>query len=117
MSLDVDLYIDVDVDVGTDKPHRVFLYTFNITHNLAKMAHSCGLHDYMWAIEELGFKNAKDLIEGLEEGVKELKARPEFYSKYNPKNHWGDYEDLVNVASEFLEACKSFPKASISVSR
>ena len=71
----------------------------------------------MWAIEELGFKQAKDLIEGLEEGVKELKARPEFYSEYNPKNHWGSYEDLVKVASEFLEACKSFPKANISVSR
>ena len=115
MSLDVDLYIDVDV--GTDKPYQVLLYSFNITHNLAKMAYKCGLHDYMWAIEELGFKQAKDLIEGLEEGIKELKARPEFYSKYNPKNHWGDYEDLVNVASEFLEACKSFPKANISVSR
>ena len=115
MSLDVDLYIDVDV--GTDKPHQVLLYTFGITHNLAKMAHSCGLHDYMWAIEELGFKNAKDLIEGLEEGIKELKARPEFYSKYNPENHWGNYYDLVNTASDFLEACKSFPKANISVSR
>ena len=68
----------------------------------------------MWAAEELGFKQAKDLIEGLEEGIKELKAR---HSKYNPKNHWGDYEDLVNVASEFLEACKSFPKANISVSK
>lgn len=115
MSLDVDLYIDVDV--GTDKPHQVLLYTFNITHNLAKMAYSCGLYDYMWAAEELGFKNAKDLIEGLEKGIKELKAIPEFYSKYNPKNHWGDYEGLVKVASEFLEACKSFPKANISVSR
>lgn len=115
MSLDVDLFMDVNV--GTDKTHQVLLYSFNITHNLAKMAYKCGLHDYMWGAEELGFKQAKDLIEGLEEGIKELKARPEFYSKYNPKNHWGDYEDLVNVASEFLEACKYFPKANISVSR
>ena len=115
MSLDVDLYIDVDV--GTDKPYQVLLYTFNITHNLAKMANSCGLYDYMWGAEELGFKQAKDLIEGLEEGIKELKDRLEFYSKYNPKNHCGNYEVLVNTASEFLEACKSFPKANISVSR
>ena len=107
----------MSVDVGTDKPHQVLLYSFNITHNLAKMAHSCGLYDYMWAAEELGFKQAKDLIEGLEEGIKELKARPEFYSEYNPKNNYGSYEDLVGIASEFLEACKSFPKANISVSR
>ena len=115
MSLDVDLYIDVDV--GTDKPYQVLLYTFNITHNLAKMAHSCGLYDYMWAIEELGFKNASDLIDGLESGLGELRKNKQEYEKFNPKNHWGDYEGLVNVASEFLEACKSFPKANISVSR
>ena len=30
---------------------------------------------------------------------------------------WRDQECLVNVASEFLEACKSFPKANISVSK
>lgn len=115
MSLEVDLYIDVDV--GTDKPHQVLLYTFGITHNLAKMAHSCGLYDYMWAAEELGFKNAKDLIDGLELGLAELKRNKQEHEKFNPKNHWGNYEDLVDVASEFLEACKSFPKANISVSK
>ena len=115
MSLDVDLYINVDV--GTDKPHQVLLYSFNITHNLAKMAHSCGLYDYMWAAEELGFKQAKDLIEGLELGLGELKKNKQEYEKLNPKNNYGSYEGLVNVASEFLEACKSFPKANISVSR
>ena len=115
MSLDVDLYIDVDV--GTDKPHQVLLHTFNITHNLAKMAHSCGLYDYMWATEELGFNHASELIEGLELGLAELKKNKQKYEKFNPENHWGSYESLAKVASEFLEACKSFPKANISVSK
>ena len=115
MSLDVDLYINVDV--GTDKPHQLLLYSFNITHNLTKMAHSCGLYDYMWATEELGFKNASELIDGLDLGLAKLERNKQEHEKLNPKNNYGNYEDLVDIASEFLEACKYFPKAYISVSK
>ena len=49
MSLDIDLFMDIDV--GTEELHRVYLYELYITHNLNKMAVACGLYDFMWDAE------------------------------------------------------------------
>lgn len=50
MSLDIDLFMDIDV--GTEELHRVYLYELNITHNLNKMAASCGLYNFIsWCVK------------------------------------------------------------------
>lgn len=117
MSLDIDLFMDIDV--GTEELHRVYLYDLNITHNLNKMAVACGLYDFMWDAEiTVGNKGtAQDLIGGLTKSVKDLKSNPAKYKKYNSSNGWGVYEDLLHISEEFLEACKRYPKAKVSVSR
>jgi len=43
MSLDFDIYMDVDT--GGDSPHRVYLFEKNITHNLGAMAREAGIYE------------------------------------------------------------------------
>lgn len=117
MSLDIDLFMDIDV--GTEELHRVYLYELNITHNLNKMAASCGLYNFMWNAEvTIGNEGtAQDLIKGLTVGVEELKSNPDKYLKDSPANKWGTYDAFCDVAEDFLEACKRYPEAKVSVSR
>jgi len=89
----------------------------NITHNLAGMASRVGIYKYLWRPEEIGISKAGDLIKPLEDGLSKLKANPDKYRKYNPKNGWGSYEGFVDVVEEYLEACKKNTEAIISVSR
>ncbi|MEM9214035.1 MAG: hypothetical protein AAGD25_06775 [Cyanobacteria bacterium P01_F01_bin.150] len=89
----------------------------NITHNLNAMAKAAGLYQCMWCPEDVGIKYARDLIEPLTNGLKNLTCEPSRFTIYNPSNGWGEYGDLVNFAHAYLEACKKYPDSVISVSR
>ncbi len=115
MGLDVSLYIEVDV--GKKEKKEIELYWANITHNLAKMAEAAGLYECLWKPDEIGAKYAKDIINCLENGLKELKSNPKKYKKYNSPNGWGLYKYFVPFVEKYLDACKEYPKALISVSR
>lgn len=93
------------------------VYSGNLTHNLLEMAEKAGLAYALWTPEEKGFKYARDVILPLEAGIKFLKGAPDFYKKFNPDNGWGSYEILLQVAEEYLAACKKYPDAKIEVSR
>lgn len=86
----------------------------NITHNLGNMASACGLYDPMWHSEG---KQAKDVINGLRDGLNMLIGDKEEMMKYAPENGWGSYENLVQVARDFLSACEKYPNAKIDCSR
>jgi len=85
----------------------------NITHNLVDMAEKAGLYYCIWRPEEQGIKIAKDLIDPLERGLKDLTDKPEKYKLYNPPNGWGSYETLVSFIDRYLAACKENPEAEI----
>jgi len=92
------------------------VYHCNITHNLVVMAGYAGLYKAMWSPEDIDAENAGQLVSALENGVKELKSKPNYYKKMNPKNGWGSYEVLLEVTQEYLEACKKYPETKIEVS-
>lgn len=110
MSLDV--YLSKKID-----GNEVGLYGSNITHNLGKMAAKAGIYEALWLPEEKGWKKAKDIIEPLEIGLSKLRARPQHFRKFDAPNGWGTYEHFVPFVEEYLEACKKFPSAKITVSR
>jgi len=93
------------------------VYNANITHNLGVMALHAGIYQYLWRPDELGIKYANELIEPLQTGLKLLMKNPKKFKQFNPSNGWGNYEVLVNFVDKYLEACKTFPMAEISVSR
>jgi len=120
MSLDVSLYrkYHVSYDGGeTLEQKEECVYDANITHNLGKMADEAGIYYALWRPEEIKKTKAGELITLLEKGLAELKAKPEYYEKFNSPNGWGMYEHFVPFVEKYLEACKEYPDAIIKASR
>lgn len=101
----------------TFEDHEENVFDINITHNLGKMAQECGLYEVLWCPKEIGVAKAKDAIELLTKGLKELESDPKKYKEFNPENGWGSYEGLVYVTRQYLEACINYPESLIEVSR
>lgn len=114
MSLDVDLYIEIDT--GGKEKRRVTLYEGNITHNLNEMAEEAGIYNVLWHPENVGAKFASDIIIDLENGLVLMEKDPERFEAFNSPNGWGMYEHFVPFVREYLKACKENPKALIYVS-
>lgn len=93
------------------------VFSANITHNLGGTAEKAGLYKALWRPEEIGVKHAADLVNLLNAGLHLLKSNPDYFRKFNPENGWGTYEGLVNFVEKYLEACKEYPDADVSVSR
>ena len=120
MSLDVTLYkkYHVSYDKGKtleEKEEKV--YWANITHNLNEMADKAGIYKALWRPEEIDAKYAKDIIDIIEKGLTDLKARPEYFEQFNSPNGWGMYHNFVPFVEEYLEALKQNPETEIHVSR
>lgn len=120
MSLDVYLnrkrYLSYD-EGKTYTEDNEEVYWANITHNLNKMAREAGIYEALWRPEEIGKTKASEIVELLEKGLSDLKARPEHFEKFNSPNGWGMYEHFVPFVEKYLEACKEYPDAVIEVSR
>jgi hypothetical protein len=140
MSLDVSLLRKkrVSYDEGkTYKKEEECFYDSNITHNLGKMAGEAGIYEALWrpyrlrddfkewelyADNEYEFEDkcvikAEDIIELLEVGLADLKARPEHFEQFNSSNGWGMYKHFVPFVEKYLNACKEYPKCLIKISR
>lgn len=138
MSLDVSLnrikYVSYDME--TFAPENEQLFWANITHNLGKMADKAGIYDALWRPyrlhkdykhfdiddEEYNFEQsvtiyAKDIVDIVEKGLKKMKNKPEYYTKFNSPNGWGTYENFVPWVERYLEALKEYPESKIEVDR
>lgn len=93
------------------------VFQANITHNLGKMATEAGIYYACWRPEEIEAKVAKDIIPLLEKGFEDMKSRPDYYKQFDSSNGWGIYVDFLPWVEEYLNACKAYPEAEISVSR
>ena len=120
MSLDVYLTRKkwISYDAGkTLTEEEETVYDANITHNLGKMAREAGIYEALWLPEEIGKTKASEIVELLEKGLADLKARAEYFETFNSPNGCGMYEHFVPFVEKYLEACKEYPDAIIGVSR
>ena len=140
MSLDVSLVRKkwTSYDAGktlTEETEEV--YGANITHNLGDMAEEAGIYEALWRphrmidgydIPEDDYEDeceyedsvtilAKDIISKLEEGLKDLKDRPEHFKKMDSPNGWGLYVNFVPFVEKYLKACKEYPEAIVKTWR
>lgn len=97
--------------------NEIDVYDTNITHNLTKMASEAGIYEALWRPEEEGWHKAGEIVEVLERGLADLKARPEYFEQFNAPNGWGLYEHFVPFVERYLEKCRKHPSATIYVSR
>lgn len=112
------------------------VYDANITHNLGTMASEAGIYEALWrpyqlkpeyvhdddykvemAFEESVTTIASEIIPVLEKGLADLKARPEYFKTFDSPNGWGTYKHFVPFVEKYLNACKKYPDALVSVSR
>lgn len=100
-----------------DQPESTEVYSANITHNLNTMAEAAGIYKHLWRPDEIGIKQAWELVDPLEAGLEYLKADPEKFKAFNPPNGWGNYEGLIRFVESYLHACKQHPAATVEVSR
>ena len=107
--------MSLDVSLMITKPCEVF--SANITHNLGKMADKALIYKACWHPEDIGAKQAKDIILILERGLADMEARPQYYKQFNSPNGWGTYNNFVPWVRRYLDACREYPDAEIKVSR
>ena len=113
--------MSLDVDLMVVQPCSV--YSNNITHNLGKMADAVSvgegrtLYQVLWRPDEHGYIYAREIVDMLYAGWKELSFNPDKYKKYNPENGWGTYEGLVNFVKKYHAACMDNPDAELRISR
>ena len=112
--MSLDIWLEIEVDTGAPEPHKVELYSGNITHNLNTMAEEAGIYKALWRPDELWENPTADkLIPNLEAGLLKLKSHPEHYKQFDAPNGWGTYKDFVPFVEKVLDACKEHPKASV----
>ena len=107
----------MSLDVYLEEIKPVDVYHGNITHNLNQMAIIAGVYDYLWNPETYKITQASELIKPLQDGLKKLKASPNYFRKMNPINGWGTYEDLITFMEDYLQACIQNPLAKVKVCR
>lgn len=119
MSLDVYLtrkkFVSYDMVTFTEEEEG--LYDDNITHNLNEMAKAVGLYEYLLRPDEIGITKASQLIEPLIIGLAKLREDELYLQTLNPSNGWGSYHGLVEFVRLYLDACKEFPNAEVTVDR
>jgi hypothetical protein len=113
MSLDITL--KVYVDTGGEKQQEIELFSANITHNLTGMAEAAEIYKLLWCPEELGIKEAGELIEPLKEAIEWMDNNSTYCKSFNAKNGWGTYEQFVPWLIELLDACELHPRALVEV--
>ena len=93
------------------------IYYSNITHNLGEMAQQAGIYKHLWRPEDIGIAIARQLIEPLTYGLAVLESDPIYFRQFDAKNGWGTYANLVFFVTKYLDACKEYPDALVSVCR
>lgn len=118
MSLDIYLKVKLFDQHGRYFDDKV-VFDANITHNLGKMAQMAGLYTIMWRPEEwdTSIDEARDLVRPLTRGIQNLVDRQDEMMEFNPENGWGNYDNLLDTACDYLIACLRYPRAEIGISR
>ena len=114
MSLDVSLKINSCqfCDCGWEE-----VFDANITHNLNTMAEKAWMYKALRRPEEIEAKQARQIISILEKWLEDMKKNPSKYQKLDSSNGWGTYKQFIPWIEKYLEACKKYPQATISISR
>ena len=130
--------LDVSLKDPTATYESDYFYDANITHNLGKMAKKAGIYEALWrpymltkgyydlpegdSKAEYKYEDgvtvfAKDIIEILCIGLKDLKERPEYFKQFDSPNGWGMYEHFVPFVEKYIQALDEYPRAIVLVSR
>lgn len=113
------------------------LYNSNITHNLGEMATRAGIYEALWRpyrlredynvpagdhraeqdFEDSVTVKARDIVDVVERGLKDLKERPDYFRQFDSPSGWGRYDDFVLFVKEYLAKLKKYPESIVATWR
>jgi hypothetical protein len=105
--------MSLDVYLSEPQADGVYLYTGNITHNLATMADALGVYQHLWHPNAIGIITAAQLIEPLTLALTKLKINAQHYEQFNAKNGWGSKSHMQQFIERYLAACEEHPDAVV----
>lgn len=84
-------------------------------HCLCYCPDKTSLHSILWRPEEttlltINGKLTPSYVKALSICLEDLKEHRKYYEKFNPKNGWGNYDNLVNFVENLLEAIDKIPQ-------
>lgn len=112
-----------EIDERTYEDNEYF--HMNLTHNLTEMANECKVDPYSSCItvngerptlynllwhpsETMGIEEPTiEYVEGLMSCYKRLLKDADYFKKFNPKNGWGTYEQLLGRTRQYINALMS----------
>lgn len=90
--------------------------SFNITHNLTKMADACGIYGHLWQPSTAGVETARDLIDPIKSALLILESDPEKFRHLSATNGWGTYDQFIRWLEKVLQFCIDNPDMSVRAS-
>jgi len=110
MSLDFSLY--------SDPERRNEVASFNITHNLNKMAMEAAIYEPLWRPEEVwADARAADLEPLLREAIPEIIRNRDKYAEFNAPNGWGNVDGFIRFIRAVHSACVAYPTSYVRACR
>jgi hypothetical protein len=104
----------MSLDIMFNKVQLTEVASENITHNVSAMWHEAGIYDLLYNSEG---KLAKDIVDGLENGFKDMYAHPAKYEMLNSPNGWGTYPHALDFLTRVIQDCYKFPDSTIEISK
>lgn len=92
------------------------VFSTNITHNLARMAHEAGIYEALWHPERINCDSANHIIDIVKKGYEKLIENPAHYRQFDAENGWGTYDQFVPWIRDVLAALEANPYATIKTS-
>lgn len=89
------------------------VWSYSMSDGLKPMAEAAGLYQVIWNPHELGFTHACQCIPALTSGVVALALDRMEFEEFNHRKDLYTYDDLLRFAQYFLNACRTWPMASV----
>jgi hypothetical protein len=110
-----DVWLEADLGSG---PIGVGSLDANHTCNTGNMiAVASGAAEYTEGTTPSGWngKRAAEVAKICWEAIRELRAKPDDYRKYEPENKWGTVETAIEFLEIVLTGCLRAPQATVRV--
>jgi hypothetical protein len=103
--------LHVYLHCGEEEP----VYSASIHMSAKEMAHVAGIANTIWKPDAVMAYGASDIIQPLKFGLEFLLAYPALFAEFASDDDTGTYYKLITFIEKYLDACKKFPTAVITV--
>lgn len=105
--------LDIWLAMPTGNGEELTTQSMNYTHNVLPMWRAAGVAE---ALYDSHGHQAREYLDVLRAGIKNMEDEPAKYQALNPSNGWGSYDTALPWLREWLIECVKHPDAIIRVS-